>query len=96
MRGVEKSGKHRCLRLRNAGISHAHPLEPNRAISRDRRRDGRLALALVQGSGISTRILTAQHLPQSQSTIFRWGVALSERDLSRLARRSCAYCWDFS
>ena len=58
----EKSGKHRCLRLRNAGISHAHPIEPNRAINRDRCRDGRLALALVQGSGISTRILTAQYL----------------------------------
>ena len=58
----EKSGRHRCLHLRNAGISHAHPLEPNRAITGDRCHDGRLALDLVQGSGISTRILTAQYL----------------------------------
>ena len=40
-----------------------------------------LALALVQGSGTSTRILTAPHLSQSQSTIFRAGVI----DLTRAA-----------
>src|SRR5450755_2575306 len=78
MRGVfEKSAKHRyrsvCV-LGTRAISHAQSLEPNRVINRDRCRDGRLALALVQGSGTSTRILTAPHLSQSQSTIFRAGV----------------------
>jgi hypothetical protein len=60
--------------LGTRAISHAQSLEPNRVINRDRYRDGRLALALVQGSGTSTRILTAPHLSQSQSTIFRAGV----------------------
>ena len=73
----EKSAKHRyrsvCV-LGTRAISHAQSLEPNRVINRDRYRDGRLALALVQGSGTSTRILTAPHLSQSQSTIFRAGV----------------------
>jgi hypothetical protein len=71
----EKSGKHRyrsvCV-LGTRAISHAQSLEP--VINRDRYRDGRLALALVQDSGTSTRILTAPHLSQSQSTIFRAGV----------------------
>jgi hypothetical protein len=73
----EKSAKHRyrsvCV-LGTRAISHAQSLEPDRVINRDRYRDGRLALALVQGSGTSTRILTAPHLSQSQSTIFRAGV----------------------
>jgi len=73
----EKSAKHRyrsvCV-LGTRAISHAQSLEPNRVINRDRYRDGRLALALVQGSGTSTRILTAPHLSQSQSTVFRAGV----------------------
>jgi len=70
----EKSAKHGyrsvCV-LGTRAISHAQSLEPNRVINRGRCRDGRLALALVQGSGTSTRILTAPHLAQSQSTIFR-------------------------
>src|SRR5467141_2614263 len=57
------------VHFRTLAISHARPLEANRVINRDRCRDGRLALALVQGSGTSTRILTAPHLLQSQSTI---------------------------
>jgi hypothetical protein len=48
--------------LGTRAISHAQSLEPNRVINRDRCRDGRLALALVQGSGTASRILTAPHL----------------------------------
>jgi hypothetical protein len=93
----EKSGRHRCLRLRNAGISHAHPLEPNSAITGDRCRDGRLALDLVQGSGISTRILTAQYLnlsfardgrlsdPSRKDT--HWGKRKLKRDERRRSSR---------
>jgi hypothetical protein len=58
------STNERCLRRVQStrAISHAQSLEPNRVINRDRCRDGRLVLALVQGSGTSTRILTAPHL----------------------------------
>jgi hypothetical protein len=58
------STNERCLRIVQStrAISHAQSLEPNRVINRDRCRDGRLVLALVQGSGTSTRILTAPHL----------------------------------
>jgi hypothetical protein len=63
--------------LGTRAISHAQSLEPNRVINRDRCRDGRLALALVQGSGTSSRILTAPHLSKVNPLSFARSLLLS-------------------